>query len=103
MLNDFRQFQFALARHLRDPLGAPAPVGVQAAQASACTQDMVAHLCDVLAPAFPVTHALLGDDLWEHAVRIELGHAEGVGAFALEFRVGFVRLAHHGDVVMPTD
>ena len=90
MLNDFRQFQFALARHLRDPLGAPAPVGVQAAHASACTQDMVAHLCDVLAPAFPVTHALLGDDLWEHAVRLFLKDAPSHAPWASAVQRAFV-------------
>ena len=90
MLNDFRQFQFALARHLRDPLGAPAPVTVQAAQASACTQDMVAHLCDVLAPAFPVTQALLGDDLWEHAVRLFLKDAPSHAPWASAVQRAFV-------------
>nr|WP_315262060.1 putative DNA-binding domain-containing protein [uncultured Limnohabitans sp.] len=76
MLNDFRQFQFALARHLRDPLGVSAPAGVSLADAAACTQDMVTHVSEVLAPAFPVTCALLGDDMWEHAVRLFLKDAQ---------------------------
>ena len=75
MLNDFRQFQFALARHLRDPLSAPAPVGVNVAEASGCTHEMVLHLRDVLAPAFPLTHALLGEEIWEHTVRLFLKNA----------------------------
>jgi len=75
MLSDFRQFQFALARHLRDPLSAPVPQGIDPVQASACTHDMVAHLCDVLAPAFPITQALLGEEMWEHAVRLFLKDA----------------------------
>ena len=70
MLTDFRQFQFALARHLRDPLSVPAPMGVTPADAKVCTADMVQHLRQVLEPAFPLTHALLGDDIWEHAVRL---------------------------------
>jgi hypothetical protein len=76
MLNDFRQFQFALARHLRDLLGVSAPVGVSLADAAACTQDMVTHVSEVLAPAFPVTCALLGDEMWEHAVRLFLKDAQ---------------------------
>jgi hypothetical protein len=76
MLNDFRQFQFALARHLRDPLGVSAPVGVSLADAAACTQDMVTHVSEVLVPAFPVTCALLGDEMWEHAVRLFLRDAQ---------------------------
>jgi hypothetical protein len=75
MLNDFRQTQFALARHLRDPLSAPLPEGVNAADANACSQEMVDHLCDILAPAFPVTHALLGDDMWSLTVRLFLKDA----------------------------
>ncbi|MEN9617983.1 MAG: hypothetical protein RL406_220 [Pseudomonadota bacterium] len=75
MLNDFRQFQFALARHLRDPLGVPAPAGVAVSDAATCTQDMVKHVREVLEPAFPVTHALLGDAMWEHAVRLFLKDA----------------------------
>ena len=75
MLNDVRQFQFALARHLRDPLAVPAPAGVLPHEATACTQDMVRHVCRVLAPAFPVTQALLGDDIWEHTVRLFLKSA----------------------------
>ena len=64
MLNDFRQYQFALARHLRDPLSVPAPEGVDAKAAAVCTQEMVKHLRDVLEPAFPITQALLGEDIW---------------------------------------
>lgn len=75
MLNDFRQTQFALARYLRDPLGASLPAGVNAADANACSQEMVDHLCDILAPAFPVTHALLGDDMWGLTVRMFLKDA----------------------------
>ena len=75
MLNDFRQFQFALARHLRDPLTVPTPAGVDPQEATVCTQDMVRHVCNVLAPAFPLTQVLLGDDIWEHSVRLFLKNA----------------------------
>ena len=75
MLNDFRQCQFALARHLRDPVCVPAPEGVAAADVTACTQAMVTHLCEVLDPAFPVTRALLGERVWAHAVRAFLKNA----------------------------
>jgi hypothetical protein len=75
MLNDFRQYQFALARHLRDPLSMPLPKGVSQVDANACTHEMVKNLREVLEPAFPVTHALLGDEIWEHAVRLFLKQA----------------------------
>lgn len=90
MLNDFRQYQFALARHLRDPLGVPAPDGVNAADAGGCTQEMVDHLCDVLEPAFTVTRALLGDDLWQHAVRLFLKDAPSHAPWATAVQRAFV-------------
>jgi hypothetical protein len=75
MLNDFRQTQFALARHLRDPLRTPLPVGVNAADASVCSQVMVDHVSNILTPAFPVTHAALGEELWGLIVRLLLKDA----------------------------
>lgn len=90
MLNDFRQYQFALARHLRDPLSVPAPEGVDTVAAAACTQEMVQHLCDVLAPAFPITQALLGEDIWEHAVRLFLKEAPSHTPWASTTQRAFV-------------
>lgn len=90
MLNDFRQFQFALARHLRDPLSVALPAGVNATDVSACSKEMVDHLCDVLAPAFPVTHALLGDEMWGLAVRLFLKDAPSHVPWATAVQQAFV-------------
>ena len=90
MLNDFRQFQFTLARHLRDPLGVPAPEGVTLADATACAQEIAQHLCDVLDIAFPVTHALLGEDLWQHAVRLFLKDAPSHAPWASAVQRAFM-------------
>ena len=90
MLNDFRQFQFALARHLRDPLSVPAPEGVSAANATVCTHEMAKNLSDLLDPAFPVTRALLGEDLWQHAVRLFLKDAPSHTPWASTVQRAFV-------------
>lgn len=90
MLNDFRQYQFALARHLRDPLSVPAPVGVDAKAPATCTQEMVKHLRDVLEPAFPITQALLGEDIWEHSVRLFLKDAPNHTPWASTTQRAFV-------------
>ena len=95
MLSDFRQFQFSLARHLRDPLSTPLPVGVDAVDARACTQDMVHHLREVLEPAFPVTQALLGDELWQHAVRLFLKDAPHHTPWATRVQRAFVAHVSH--------
>ena len=90
MLNDFRQFQFALARHLRDPLSVPAPEGVSAANATVCKHEMAKNLSDLLDPAFPVTRALLGEDLWQHAVRLFLKDAPSHTPWASTVQRAFV-------------
>lgn len=75
MLNDFREFQFTLARHLRDPHTAPLPRGVSTEQAAAYERTMFKNLCDVLNPAFPLTRGLLGDWAWRATVRYFLRDA----------------------------
>ncbi len=90
MLSDFRQYQFALARYLRDPLDVPVPEGVDPSSAAACTQEMVKHLRDVLEPAFPVTQALLDEDIWEHAVRLFLKDAPSHTPWASTTQRAFV-------------
>jgi len=72
MLNNFRDprdFQFALARHLRDPHTMPLPAGVSAEQAATYERAMFKNLSDILNPAYPVTRGLLGDWAWRAAVR----------------------------------
>lgn len=90
MLNDFRQFQFALARHLRDPLSVPLPEGVSAQEAALLTQEMSTHLRDVLDSAFPVTHALLGDEIWDFAVRLFIKDAPHHAPWASNVQRAFV-------------
>jgi hypothetical protein len=95
MLNDFRQFQFALARHLRDPLSVPAPEGTDHADLLVCGQDMVAHVSALLDCAFPVTQALLGDALWQHAVRLFLKDAPHHAPWATAVQRAFVEHVCH--------
>ena len=95
MLNDFRQFQFALARHLRDPLSVPAPEGIDHADLLVCGQDMVAHVSALLDCAFPVTQALLGDALWQHAVRLFLKDAPHHAPWATAVQRAFVEHVCH--------
>ncbi len=90
MLNDFRQYQFALARHLRDPLSAPVPEYIDQKAAAACRQEMVQHVCDVLAPAFPLAQAFLGEDIWEHAMRLFLKDAPSHTPWASTTQRAFV-------------
>jgi hypothetical protein len=89
--NDFRQYQFALARHLRDPLGTPAPEGVSASAVLSCTQEMAHNLNELLMPAFANTRAVLGEDLWQHTLRLFLHDAPTHAPWATAVQEAYVR------------
>lgn len=90
MLNDCRQTQFALARHLRDPLSAPLPKGFNSADARACSQAMVDYVFYILDPAFPVTRAALGDEMWGQTVRLFIKDASCSLPWATEVQRAFM-------------
>ena len=99
LTNDFRQYQFALARHLRDPLGVPAPEGVSVAEALACTQEMAANLNELLMPAFAITRAVLGEDLWQHTLRLFLHDAPTHSPWATAVQEAYVKFLGHNTLV----
>ena len=97
--NDFRQYQFALARHLRDPLGVPAPEGVSASAVIACTQEMAHNLNELLMPAFASTRAVLGEDLWQHTLRLFLHDAPTHAPWGTAVQEAFVKFLGHNSLV----
>ena len=100
MLNhDFRQYQFALARHLRDPLGTPAPEGVSASAVLSCTQEMAHNLNELLMPAFANTRAVLGEDLWQHTLRLFLHDAPTHAPWATAVQEAYVKFLEHNNLV----
>lgn len=64
----FQQFQYALARHLRDPRGAARPVGVTPRRAGIYRELLRNNLEGFLLACFPLTHALLGARRWRRLV-----------------------------------
>ncbi len=90
MLNDFQHTQFALARHLREPLHMPVLEGVHAVDVRACKQDMAAQLSAVLAPVFPVTKACLDDARWQHVLRMFLQASPSHAPWATALHRAFV-------------
>lgn len=97
--DDFRQYQFALARHLRDPLGVPAPQGVRAREVLACTQEMAHNLNELLMPAFANTRAVLGEDLWQHTLRLFLHDAPTHAPWATSAQEAYVKFLGHNSLV----
>ena len=99
LTNDFRQYQFALARHLRDPLGVPAPEGLNAPAVLACTHEMTNNLNELLMPAFTNTRAVLGEDLWQHTLRLFLHDAPNHAPWATAVQETYVKFLGHNTLV----
>lgn len=97
--NDFRQYQFALARHLRDPLGVPAPEGVNARDVLACSHEMAHNLNELLMPAFATTRSVLGEELWQHTLRLFLHDAPSHAPWATAVQEAYVKFLGHNSLV----
>lgn len=64
----FQQFQYALARHLRDPRSAARPAGVTPRRAGIYRELLRNNLEGFLLACFPLTHVLLGARRWRRLV-----------------------------------
>lgn len=65
----FQQFQYALARHIRDPKAHPRPPGVSAGRMKLCNELVFNNIESFLAPCFPVLRRVLGKRKWAGLVR----------------------------------
>lgn len=68
-LPEFQRFQFAFARHIRDPRGAARPAGVPARRMGLYNELLYNNIEGSLNTCFPVARALLGTRRWPRLVR----------------------------------
>lgn len=68
-LAEFQRFQFAFARHARDPRGAPRPAGVPARRMGIYNELLYNNIENSLNACFPVARALLSTRRWPRLVR----------------------------------
>ncbi len=68
-LPEFQRFQFAFARHVRDPRGATRPAGVPARRMGLYNELLYNNIENSLNACFPVARALLGARRWPRLVR----------------------------------
>ncbi|WP_133479450.1 DNA-binding domain-containing protein [Cognatilysobacter segetis] len=61
--------QRALAAWIRDPLSAPAPVGVEPRRLQVYADLVFNNITSLLATTFPVLRAMQGDDAWQALMR----------------------------------
>lgn len=66
---EFQRFQFAFARHVRDPRGAPRPDGVPARRMGLYNELLFNNIENSLNACFPVARALLGTRRWPRLAR----------------------------------
>jgi hypothetical protein len=68
-LPEFQRFQFAFARHVRDPRGAARPAGVPARRMGIYNELLINNIASSLDTCFPVARALLGPRRWPRLAR----------------------------------
>lgn len=68
-LPEFQRFQFAFARHVRDPRGAPRPAGLPARRMGLYNELLFNNIANSLNACFPVARALLGPRRWPRLAR----------------------------------
>lgn len=68
-LPDFQQFQYAFARHLRDPRRAPRPAGVPARRMAIYNELLFNNFSGFIDACFPVCRAVLGEKRWQGLLR----------------------------------
>jgi hypothetical protein len=66
---DFRQKQFALAAHIRDPEHAPPPGGIEDRRLAIYRELFFNNLLNLLGKSFPVLKKLHGSERWRALVR----------------------------------
>lgn len=66
---EFQQFQYALARHIRDPKANPRPAGVPARRMRVYNELLYNNIEGFLLACFPVLRKLLGKRKWAELVR----------------------------------
>lgn len=68
-LPEFQRFQFAFARHVRDPRGATRPAGVPARRMGIYNELLYNNIENSLNACFPVARNMLGSRRWPRLVR----------------------------------
>lgn len=65
----FQQFQYAFARHIRDPRRAPRPAGVPARRMGIYNELLFNHFSGFLDTCFPVCRSVIGPVRWQKLLR----------------------------------
>lgn len=68
-LPEFQQYQYAFARHLRDPRGSARPAGVPAKRMRVYSELLFNNVSGLVSACFPVARSILGARKWKRLLR----------------------------------
>jgi hypothetical protein len=100
-MQPFQEFQFAFARHIRDPRGCARPAGVPARRMAIYNELLYNNLEGFLLACFPVSRAILGERRWPRLVRAFFREARCHTPYFREIPREFVRWLLDGTAPLP--
>ena len=87
---DFREIQYAFARHIRDPESHPAPAGTEDRRMAIYRELFFNNLRNLISQTFPVLKKLYGQDNWDRVIRQFMARHEAQTPYFLEIPKEFV-------------
>ena len=97
----FRDKQYALAAHIRDPANAPAPEGIEERRMAVYRSLFFNNLFSLLGTFFPVLRKIHDKDRWQHFIRGFMRHHQAETPYFLQLPEEF--LAYLQTEYEPTD
>lgn len=98
---EFQKFQYAFARHLRDPQHSPRPAGVAARGMAVYRELLFNNICGFVDTCFPVSRAILGEKRWRRLNRTFYRDWPLHTPWFREIPREFVRYLAEGDIRQP--
>jgi len=92
---NFRDIQYAFAKHIRDPDANPAPAGVEDRRMAVYRDLFFNNLRNLISQTFPVLKTLYGKDRWDRFIRQFMAHHVASTPYFLEIPKEFVDFLQH--------
>lgn len=101
--SDFRELQYAFARHIRDPQNNPAPAGVEDRRMAIYRELFFNNLRNLISQTFPVLRKLHSEEKWHSFIRQFMTRHESHTPYFLEIPREFVNFLRDEYEMQPDD